>query len=343
MNEYPLGSAVTVRAVVRDADGNVNDPATAQWTLRNPDGSEVTFAGVIAGGGTGRVTGETPATTQLGQHFYMLRTTAPATVAESSFLVVDVQVGDPAPTAPKCPLWVQPEQLGTAAGVVSGDTELRRACIVATELLYVASGRRFCPRSVTIRPHRLNRDCYCNTTLGERTLIAREGYAGCGCSGAAELVIPGGLTAVSSITIDGAVLAPGAYVVLDGRRIVRVDGKPWPCCQPLSTPADSAGSWSVTYTAGEAPPETGVVAAIELAGEIAKFLGGDTTCRLPRRLQTITRQGVTMALVDTQDFLDKGRLGLPMCDYFLTYYGAPTRSGRRARIASPDSVRRAVV
>lgn len=234
--------------------------------------------------------------------------------------------------------WIDDDDLGPCASV--GTIEQRaRAIAVATELLYVASGRRFACHVDTIRPTSTGAGCGCNMTLVDRALAIREG-TWCGCAGGAGIVLPGPVSAIVAVTIDGVVLDESAYALFDNRRLVRVDGLGWPCCQSLTTPDGDVGSWSVEYRHGTQPPVSGVSAAIELACETARFLAGDTNCRLPRRLQTVTRQNVTVALVDSQDFLDKGRIGLPLADYFLTYFGAPSRTGRRARIASPDTIRR---
>lgn len=233
--------------------------------------------------------------------------------------------------------WIVDDDLGPCASV--GTPEQRaRAIAVATELLYVASGRRFACHVDVVRPQQTNAACGCGASLVERAAAVRDGWPACGCGGG-EIVLPGPVSEIVAVTVDGAVLDAGAYTLFDNRRLVRIDGNAWPCCQNLSLPAGAVGTWQIEYRHGTQPPVSGLSAAIELACETARFLAGDTNCRLPRRLQTVTRQNVTVAVTDTQDFLDKGRIGLPLADYFLTYFGAPSRTGRRARIASPDTVR----
>lgn len=235
--------------------------------------------------------------------------------------------------------WIADVDLGACSSV--GTPEQRaRAIAAATELLYVASGRRFACHVHTVRPNRVAADCGCPPADVAAAIVL--GGFGCGCDAGAEIVLPGPST-VLGITIDGVLLDPAAYAVFDERRLVRVDGRSWPCCQRLTTPDGDAGTWSIEYRHGSQPPESGRMAAAELACEIARSFVGDSNCRLPRRVQTITRQNVSMTVVDAQDFLDKGRIGLPMCDYFLSYFGAPSRTGRRARIASPDTLARSTV
>jgi hypothetical protein len=52
---------------------------------------------------------------------------------------------------------------------------------------------------------------------------------------------------------------------------------------------------------------------------------------LPERVQTITRQGVTVGFLDPQDFLEKGRTGITMIDLWLRSVN-PRGISRRARM-----------
>jgi hypothetical protein len=53
-------------------------------------------------------------------------------------------------------------------------------------------------------------------------------------------------------------------------------------------------AWAVTYERGVPVPAGGQVAAGTYACEAAKAMTGDTTCRLPRRVQSLVRQGVQL-------------------------------------------------
>lgn len=90
----------------------------------------------------------------------------------------------------------------------------------------------------------------------------------------------------------------------------------------------------VTYTYGKQPPPL-ILRAIEvLATEIQKSIDGDTSCALPKRVTSITRQGVSMTILDPQKFFDEGRTGIYEVDLAIVTYN-PTRAKARARVFSP--------
>src|SRR5439155_25128670 len=120
----------------------------------------------------------------------------------------------------------------------------------------------------------------------------------CSCHSVEEVVLPGAVTAIVDVTIDGVVLNPSAYRVDNGRLLVRQDGGLWPLCNDLSKPPGQHGTWTVTALYGKPVPSSGRIALGELVCELIKACTDDPSCRLPERLQTLTRQGVT------QNFLD---------------------------------------
>lgn len=161
----------------------------------------------------------------------------------------------------------------------------------------------------------------------------------CGCDGDLTAIrLPGPVESVASVTIDGDVLDPAAYRVDDHGILTRHDGDGWPRCQDLTLPADAEGTWSVAYTWGVPVPVDGQLAAGTLACQLAKAHRGDDDCQLPERVQTITRQGVTVGLLDPFDGLHDGRTGIWSVDAWVqSIVGSPTRS----RVLSPDRARSA--
>lgn len=73
----------------------------------------------------------------------------------------------------------------------------------------------------------------------------------------------------------------------------------------------------VRYTVGNNVPAGAGREAKRLAIEMIKHLTGKP-CNLPERITTITRQGATWTVLDPQDFLSKGLIGLPSVDRWLT-------------------------
>lgn len=155
----------------------------------------------------------------------------------------------------------------------------------------------------------------------------------CGCGSTQALRLPGPIASVGEVQIDGTVLDPAAYRVDNGRFLVRQDGALWPTCQDMNLVLGQPDTWGVTYTKGYAVPKGGQVAAGLLANELAKAACNDKTCGLPRRVQSITRQGVTVAVLDAFDDIDEGHTGIWLID---SWVASVVRRPRRMRVLSPD-------
>ena len=110
------------------------------------------------------------------------------------------------------------------------------------------------------------------------------------------------------------------------------------CCSDHSDPALA---FSVDFDYGFAPPPAGVRAAADLACQLALSCDPATVgeCKLPQRVTSITRQGVSMVVLDPFDFLEEGRTGVYTVDLFLKTYN-PTRNRRPPAVWSPDIGRR---
>lgn len=227
---------------------------------------------------------------------------------------------------------------------------------MAGDYLWNWTGQRFglCP--VLIRPCRATCDPAGSTYWGrgpypngtgapwEPVLIAGRwfnlacGVCGSECSCGAEtpaLVLPGPVDSITTVTIDGEVIDPATYV-LDGNLLRRLDGG-WPVCQDQTLALTEPGTWAVEYQRGTPVPEGGRVAAGVLAMEFAKAACNDTTCALPKRVQSITRQGVTVAILDAFDDIDKGHTGIWVIDAWIA---SVTKAQTGGTVTSPDLRRR---
>lgn len=146
---------------------------------------------------------------------------------------------------------------------------------------------------------------------------------GCGCGPAAELQLPGpvwqdlsrdyphGRVYTTDVFIDGVRLPDEAFRVLDGGYLVPVGGA-WPRWQdlarpaipePETTPAMLAGTWGVRYWRGYPVSAAGMLAVTQLSCELYKSCTGDSSCKLPRGVTDIEREGVSYTLVDQQSDL----------------------------------------
>lgn len=81
-------------------------------------------------------------------------------------------------------------------------------------------------------------------------------------------------------------------------------------------PEGTPNSWTITLTAGNPIPVVGKLAAIELAGKLLETCG-DGECELPSALKSVSRDGSTYELVDSEEAL----LRLPKVMLFLDRYG----------------------
>lgn len=168
----------------------------------------------------------------------------------------------------------------------------------------------------------------------------------CGCAGTCQctpagptvLSLPGPVQGVTEVRVDGAVVPPSAYRVDRKRWLIRTDGGVWPRCQNmLADPAVDADTFEVTYMRGIPVPAGGRVAAGRLACELALAACGDSSCQLPQRMTTMTRQGVTVGFADTYEDLKEGGTGIYSID---TWVASSTRGTPYASVKSIDTIRR---
>lgn len=156
---------------------------------------------------------------------------------------------------------------------------------------------------------------------------------GCQCSAVSEVYLSD-VDQVLNVRIDGVDYDPCSMVaVYDRSRIVRTDGGAWPVCQQLDR-VDGPGTWSLTVLQGLCVPDGGDWVTGTLMCEFLKSCLKRDDCQLPRRLQTITRQGVTIGFNDRFENLGIMRTGIWEIDAWIEesrYVGAATPS-----IISPE-------
>ena len=123
---------------------------------------------------------------------------------------------------------------------------------------------------------------------------------------------------------NGDIMSPDKYYLVDHSTIQFFQGA-------LIVPADI----EITYTYGSEPPVMGRMVAKRLATEFLKLWNGHSDCALPERVTSITRQGVSYTLLDSQDFLEQMRLGIYEIDLFLKTVN-PNKAQKRSKVFSPD-------
>jgi hypothetical protein len=219
---------------------------------------------------------------------------------------------------------------------------------MATELLWRWTGRQYGLSPATVRPCR--QGCYeGNSTLTPRRwtpALVGGAWMNLGCGGSAcrdtcgcgpegtTIAFERAVHDVTEVRIGTEVVPPEAYRVDNHRILVRQDGGRWPYCQDMSLPAGVEDTWSVTVRVGSPVPAGGRIAAGKLACELAKAIVGDKGCALPQRVQTVTRQGVTVAMmIDQFEDLDKGKTGIWLVD---SWVASVTKPDIGFSVATPD-------
>jgi hypothetical protein len=133
------------------------------------------------------------------------------------------------------------------------------------------------------------------------------------------------ITAVTEVTVDGTVLDPQFYRLTGAGWLERLDHQPWEL---------GIHDVVISYTFGKPPPEGGVQAVVALATEFAKDSVG-LPCKLPQRVTSVTRQGISFQAIDPMTFLPRNQTGLYRVDLWLQAVNPGGRS-KRATVWSPD-------
>jgi hypothetical protein len=159
------------------------------------------------------------------------------------------------------------------------------------------------------------------------------GCAGINCCGATcEIQLPRTVS-ITSVNVDGATVTPTAYRIDNGSLLVRTDGACWPQCQNLDVNTGT-GVFTVTGVFGRAVPDEVMDGASLLACEIGKAIAGQP-CRLPQRMQSLTRSGVSVQFPAVNTYLDRGLTGLNEVDQLVVQFN-PNRLTQAPQVLSMD-------
>lgn len=215
-------------------------------------------------------------------------------------------------------------------------------------VVWAATGRRFGLCERTVRP--------CGRTSGASAngyywaegswmpYIFEGAWRNCGCGASfgccpcepsCQVWLPAPVHSIpaTGITVNDEIVPVDAWRVDNGQWLVRTDGDCWPQCQDYNVDAGT-NTFYVTYFKGLAVPSVLLTAAGELACEWARSCAG-APCRLPQRVTSISRQGVSVTLADVSQLLDNGLTGVTTVDQVIRQYN-PYRLPSKMNIASPD-------
>jgi hypothetical protein len=218
--------------------------------------------------------------------------------------------------------------------------------------MWAATGRRYGLCSTVARP--CGRTCGTNLyggfywsegawlpyNLGGQwynTSCACNGIGSCGsCRPSCQVLLPGPVNAISptGVSVDGAIVPVNAWRVDNGKWLVRTDGSCWPECQNYDVDS-GVGTFFVTFSKGLPAPSVVLRAAGELACEWAKSCLGQA-CRLPQRVQSVARQGVSVSMIDPETLLKLGLTGVETVDQVIRSVN-PGGLFSPMKVSSPDA------
>jgi hypothetical protein len=316
-----VGETEIVTTAWWDDDGNAVEPATIDLTITKPDGSLVsktkadmsqgatidvwTYDQVVDDGGVWRVS----ATGTVGSR----------EVKQSSLFLAGTTSFGVAPCEPWA-TWAQVENICPTTNFAELPSATKEQLLdVATGILWSLDGRRYPGICTTTR--RVCRACQTCVT----------GLCCCSPRGAIDLGTRWPAWGVLDVVVDGVTLPPSAYGLRDRRWLDRLDGEPWPSCRALTDP----DAFVVTWALGRRPPVELSDAAAVFAGEMGKSCLG-VTCEIPQRVVSIVREGVTFTILDSQKFLDEGRVGIYRVDLALK----AAKQGREVKPGMSSPLRR---
>jgi hypothetical protein len=216
-------------------------------------------------------------------------------------------------------------------------------------IMWAATGRRFGLCERTVRP------CARTGTLNVNGYYWADGtwfpyifngqwrncagcamsFGCCSCEPSCQVWLPGPVYSIpaTGITQGSEIVPIDSWRVDDAQWLVRTDGECWPECQDYNT--DSGDTFfEVTYFKGQPVPGVILRAAGELACEYAKACVG-ANCRLPQRVTSISRQGISVSLTDVDVLLRNGLTGIFTVDQIIRQFN-PYSLTSKMNIASPD-------
>lgn len=224
------------------------------------------------------------------------------------------------------------------------------AAALSTGIMWAATARRYgqctvvvqpCPRPALLREYQTYPvalsdygAAYVRSGNWYNSCAGSDQDSGC-CSGCeVDLEGPTSTAGITEVTVGGVVLADTAYIVQNGHILVRIDGECWPTCVNYSIQGPPV--FEVEYLKGLPIPVRVQKATERLACELAKACVGGS-CALPRRLRSLTRQGVEVTLEDLSSKPGEVRTGIPEVDMIIALEN-PHGRAQASTVLTPDLV-----
>lgn len=255
---------------------------------------------------------------------------------------------------------------GRLTGVT--DVDQHYAIEVATELLFILTGRQFNTGRSIVRPSSIGGAYGNQSYLYPYSSMSGYGAAwgfAAGWSWTAigmgwwqsgqdlsEVVLQGPVLRINNVMVNGQSLGSWEqgqpsnpnYTVYDRRRLIRninpSNGNvssAWPWNQQIQLGLDQSGTWMIDYNWGVGPGALGKAACAALATEVCLALSGSNKTQLPQRVQSIATSGVTTLVGDALTFIQSDLTGIPLVDMFINAVN-PHGRRRRSVFLGPNSI-----
>jgi hypothetical protein len=152
-----------------------------------------------------------------------------------------------------------------------------------------------------------------------RVALSHEDYHG----GLATIPLRGPATDIVQVIINGTVLNPSEYGLLNNDKLFRRAAL-WPTTNDLTKPLTEMNTWAITYRFGNPPDYIAKKACIELASELAAPLKGRRS-NLGPGITSANIQGASIQLRDRAEALAEGDQQVPAVSRFLGVYAPDQR------------------
>lgn len=140
-------------------------------------------------------------------------------------------------------------------------------------------------------------------------------------------------TDIVEITIDGVVINPSDYGLLDRRFLFRRAGE-WPTVNDLTKQSTASNTFEITYRFGNSPDRLARMACIELTCELLKDAKGKPNA-LPRGVTSATIQGASISVRPRAEALRDGDEQIPVVSRFLSVW-APDGQNQVSAVWAPE-------
>lgn len=223
-----------------------------------------------------------------------------------------------------------PDLTGAGAEWAAAPADLQAAaCQIGVHTVWALSGRQYGLAELTVAPWVPYAAPYFYRSRGypwmSPFLISKWDRS-------KRLYLDGPIVEVREVIVSGVTMAAEVDYHLDpDGHLVRLGSAIWPV-QDLTRPIFTA-----RYVRGVVVPPAANLAAGAYAEEWLKGHLGVAGCRLPKRTQTIARQGVTISLADPEKLAAARLTGLPEVDQFISAAN-PGKLEQPPTVWSPETV-----